>query len=224
MAAAIELRRLAATIGLLAICELGNPVAASAGELSVTVLDRDGQPVPDVAVYVDFPGDEASMADGKSAVMDQVGLRFVPHLLVVQTGTHVQFPNSDDIAHHVYSFSKPNEFILPLYKGDPHAPVDFSHEGLVTLGCNIHDQMLGYILVVASDVFGKTGADGSVRLEIGDRQPNSVNIWSPRLNTRKENLSLPLPAGDSRNLTFKLESRLRPVHHEERHSLEWSDY
>ena len=84
------------------------------GEVDVVVLDKDGQPVSDVAVY-------ATRTDGRkqidsragSAVMDQVDRQFVPHLLVVQTGTSVEFPNSDTVAHHVYSFSHPNKFTLP---------------------------------------------------------------------------------------------------------------
>ena len=68
-----------------------------------------------------------------SAVMDQRDMQFVPHLLVVQTGTSVEFPNSDTVAHHVYSFSNPNKFMLPMYKGDQHPPVTFEHSGVVSL-------------------------------------------------------------------------------------------
>ena len=64
--------------------------------------------------------------------------QFVPHMLVVQTGTSIEFPNSDVVGHHVYSFSKPNNFVLPLYTGDSHAPVTFDHDGVVMLGCNIN--------------------------------------------------------------------------------------
>jgi len=197
---------------------------SSAAELAVTVLDRDGNPVPDVAVYVDFAGDEAWVAEGETAVMDQVEQRFVPHLLVVQKGTHVQFPNSDEVAHHVYSFSKPNDFRLPLYKGDAHPPVSFDFEGVATLGCNIHDSMLAYILVVDSDVFAKTGLDGSVRLDLGERPAESVSIWSPRINPRKEDLSIAIENEVSEPVTFRLQSKLRPPHGDKQQSLEWSDY
>lgn len=203
---------------------IGLPEITSAAELAVRVLDRDGDPVPDVAVYVDFAGDEAWMAVSKTAVMDQVEQRFVPHLLVVQKGTHVQFPNSDDIAHHVYSFSKPNDFKLPLYKGDAHPPVNFDVEGVATLGCNIHDQMLAYVLVVDSDVFGKTDVDGNVRLDLGGRTPESVSIWSPRINPRKEELTIAIGEGAPEHLTFQLQGKLRSPHGEKQQSLKWADY
>ena len=48
----------------------------------------------------------AAVAATTGATMDQVDSRFAPHILVVQTGTSVEFPNSDVIAHHVYSFSQ----------------------------------------------------------------------------------------------------------------------
>ena len=87
--------------------------AVHAAVIDVQVLDRNGKPVSGIAVYVlpsGEPGDSAS--PGTSAVMDQVDVRFVPHLLVIQTGTSVSFPNTDTIAHHVYSFSNPNQFML----------------------------------------------------------------------------------------------------------------
>ncbi len=80
---------------------------------------------------------------GQKAIMDQRNLAFVPDVLVVQTGTAVDFPNSDQVRHQVYSFSDAKTFQLALYAGRAHAPVVFNRAGLVTLGCNIHDSMLG---------------------------------------------------------------------------------
>ena len=98
-----------------ALCTTILASAALADGASVTVLDREGQPVADVAVFIETPGSgETKAPTGTSAVMDQVDQRFVPHVLVVQTGTEVEFPNSDTVAHHVYSFSHPNHFKLPI--------------------------------------------------------------------------------------------------------------
>ena len=72
-------------------------------------------------------------------------------------------PNRDNIRHHVYSFSPAKRFELPLYAGVPTQPVLFDKAGVVVLGCNIHDWMIGYIYVSDSPWFGKTGADGTVR-------------------------------------------------------------
>ncbi len=195
------------------------PFLASAGELKVTVLDRDGNPVPNIAVWLEGAG--AGAATGGTAVMDQVDTEFVPHILIVQTGTRVEFPNSDVIAHHVYSFSDPNDFMLPLYKGEAHDPVRFEHPGLVTLGCNIHDQMLAYILVVDTPEFAKTDGDGMAVLNTGPGVAGTVHIWSPRIRESGEILSLPASDGD---LVFRIKGRLRRPHGGSSAGVEWSDY
>ena len=197
---------------------------AAAAPLTVVVLDRDGNPVPDVAVYADETAGDQAPATEQRAIMDQVDTRFVPHVLVIREGTLVDFPNSDITAHHVYSFSKPNDFMLPLYKGDAHPPVRFEHEGLVTLGCNIHDQMLAYILVVNSDIFGKTDEAGRVRLDAENRQSLSINIWSPRIKARDETLTQSVELGERTELIFRLHGRLRPPHDSDTGGVQWSDY
>ena len=193
---------------------------------AVSVHDRDGKPVPDVAVYVERIADPESLAAPETrAVMDQVDQRFVPHLLVIQTGTLVEFPNSDTIAHHVYSFSHPNHFKLPIYKGNAHAPVRFQDSGIVVLGCNIHDNMLGYIAVVDTPVFGKTGEDGTARLDGRVRAGDRISIWSPRLRDEAAQLSVLVEDEDvGSTFAFRLQNSLRPPHHDESQALSWSEY
>jgi hypothetical protein len=65
------------------------------------------------------------------------------------------------VSHQVYSFSPARRFQLPLYKGEAHSPVAFDTAGLVVLGCNIHDDMVGYIFVADSPYFARTDADGN---------------------------------------------------------------
>jgi len=79
---------------------------------------------------------------------------------VVQTGTSVSFPNSDNIRHSVYSFSAPKIFTLKLYAGRSAEPVVFDKPGLIVLGCNIHDIMIAWLLVVDTPYFAHTDAGG----------------------------------------------------------------
>ena len=97
----------------------------------------------------------------------------------VGVGTSVEFPNNDSVSHQVYSFSPAKKFQLPLYKGVQHAPVTFDHEGLVVLGCNIHDEMAGYIYVTDSPFFGTTDAGGSLQLQDLPAGDYRVVLWSP---------------------------------------------
>ena len=92
------------------------------------------------------------------------------------------FPNKDNIRHHVYSFSPARPFELKLYSGRPANPVVFDHAGLVTLGCNIHDVMLGYVLVVDTPYHAVSQADGLAVLHdipAGDWQ---LHAWLPGLH------------------------------------------
>ena len=192
-----------------------------ADTLDISVVDADNEPVPNVAVYVTQTGATIASAPG-SAIMDQRDTRFEPHMLVIQKGTTVEFPNSDVVAHHVYSFSKPNDFVLPLYKGDPHEPVLFEHDGIVTLGCNIHDQMLGYIVVVDTDIFGVTDDAGTLSVVIDDtRGAATVSIWSPRIRDKE---LIQVVAATSKSVAFSLQKKLRLAHDPDTEAMLWSGY
>ncbi len=200
---------------------------AQAATIDVIVVDPDGVPVPEVAVFIEQNGVSTQRAAPASAVMDQRDKQFVPHVLVVQKGASVLFPNSDTIGHHVYSFSKPNNFILPLYTGDAHDPVALNHDGVVMLGCNIHDHMLGYIVVVDTEIFGVTDASGRVSLRIADSASSYVvNIWSPRIRDG-EQARRKVVANSSlieSELTFTLQKKLRAPHHQQTEAVQWSEY
>ncbi len=198
-------------------------ISADAAEVDVTVLDRYGRPVPNVAVFIRSDPDVAMPASANLAVMNLVDTQFVPHLLVVQSGTRVQFPNSDVVAHHLYSFSKPNNFVLPMFKGNIRPHVEFDEAGIVTIGCNLHDHMVGYILVVDSPALGKTGADGTARLMSDNPDGLSVSIWSPRIKLDDENLTQTVKAGRSARLTFSLTEDLRASHNDRSAALSWNE-
>jgi len=200
---------------------------AQAESIKVTVVDPDGVPVPEVVVFVEQDGIGVRRGSPESALMDQRNKQFVPHVLVVQKGASVLFPNSDTVGHHVYSFSKPNNFVLPLYTGNPHDPVIFDHDGVVMLGCNIHDHMLAYIVVVDTDVFGLTDESGSVSLNIADSASGYVaNIWSPRIRDDKQELRRVVDSSSLiiSELTFTLQKSLRASHHEQAEAVHWSEY
>ena len=216
-------KQLSRRILLLSACVLAT-TSSNAANLEVTVVDINGAPVPGVVVYTESHNGPEKAAVSASAVMDQVDTRFVPHVLVVQAGTSVSFPNSDYIAHHVYSFSTPNQFVLPLYKGNLHAPVTFEQSGVVTLGCNIHDDMLGYILVVDSAIFATTDISGKATLDVADTAGLDVRIWSPRFRQGDEKQLQSISAGQSAGITFSLTQKLHDPHEAGSTALAWKDY
>lgn len=167
-------------VALLALALSAGP--ATAGDIRATVRDRDGQPVAD-AVVVAVPTGGAAVAGNPpgDAEADQRNKEFVPRVVPVQVGTQVHFPNNDNIRHHVYSFSPAKTFELPLYSGTPASPVLFDKPGIVILGCNIHDWMVGYIYVSESPHFAKTGADGKATLASLPGGDYTLRIWHPQL-------------------------------------------
>ena len=149
-----------------------------AAPFSVRVVDRDGHPVSGIVVTLKSASGGAIAS--APAIMDQQDQRFVPFVLPVQAGTPVRFPNSDSVAHQVYSFSAPKRFELGLYRGKPHPPVTFDKPGVVILGCNIHDKMIGYVYVTDATYFGKTNAQGAWHVEAANAS-YELDVWSPRL-------------------------------------------
>jgi plastocyanin len=223
----------------LAACwlSLGSALPAAAGTIHVSVVDRGGQPVERVAVYAvpsrPSPIIAANEHDAHSAVhgdhdavMDQAHNAFVPHVLVVQTGTSVVFPNNDVVSHHVYSFSPAKTFELALYKGNAHPPLVFDQPGVVVLGCNIHDGMLGYILVVDTPHFALTDAKGELALEGLAADDYSLRVWTPRVRPGDlpAEQKVTVSAEGDVTLELKLTGKLLPDHELVLSSLSWERY
>lgn len=151
------------------------PLLALAAEVNVTVTDAAGKPVSDAVVAV-FDGKTAAVNAQATGKIVQKNKQFNPGVSVIQTGTTVSFPNEDSVRHHVYSFSPAKKFELKLYSGVASNPVVFDKPGVVILGCNIHDTMVGYIYVVDTPFYGKTDANGKATLHLAPGQV-TVQVW-----------------------------------------------
>jgi plastocyanin len=177
------------------------PLAAGAATLTVDVRNARGQALRDAVVYA-IPEGRSVAPARKTAVMDQKNRTFVPHVLPIQTGTAVKFPNNDDIRHQVYSFSTAKTFQLPLYTGTPSNPIVFDKPGVATLGCNIHDKMSAYIVVVDTPHFAASGGSGRVVLDGLGAGRYTVHVWHPEL--KAEPVSVTVTAGERKPMTFSL--------------------
>ncbi|ALT00499.1 hypothetical protein AT746_15360 [Lacimicrobium alkaliphilum] len=165
--------------------------------------------MPGAVIYLTSEQPLPPVAEGAVAEMDQIKKQFSPHILVVQKGTEVSFPNSDSIQHHVYSFSPAKTFQLQLYKDQSPEPLPFDQQGKVELGCNVHDWMLGYIYVVDTPYFGQTDEQGQLKLNVpaGDY---SLYVRHPRIQEPSANLDQPLTLSADQKLKVQLEQPLLP--------------
>lgn len=180
--------------------------AARAEEIRGRVVAADGEAIADAVVFVTtLPEGLDPDPEEASAVMDQVNKEFVPHILPVVAGTEVSFPNHDQIHHHVYSFSRPKTFEIPLYKGETAPPVRFDQEGAVKIGCNIHDWMSAVILVVPNRYFAKTDESGRFRIADLPAGRYSVAAWHERSRSALVEATQEVEAGDGVDVTFRLD-------------------
>ncbi len=141
---------------------------------TLRVVDKNLQPVKNAVVSIPS-GADASAEPLPIAVMDQVNRQFSPQVLVIKKGQQVSFPNSDEIRHHVYSFSAIKPFEIRLYKGVGGDPIQFDKSGIGVLGCNIHDNMVGYIYVAENEVAKVSDEQGIVTFDVS--LPESVMLW-----------------------------------------------
>jgi plastocyanin len=176
---------------LLTMAPLG--LAAEPTTLSVRIVDSStGEPVEGARVIIN----QGQSAEPSSAEMSQKNREFRPGTLVVSRGSKVNFPNRDTTQHHVYSFSPAKSFNIELFAGQPEEPILFDKTGVVEVGCNIHDQMQGFILVTDSALTARTGPDGKATI----RLPASVaamadgelafSLWHDRLQNTTQTVDV----------------------------------
>jgi len=137
-----------------------------------TVSDLGGrrpQAAPDVRrglVYLDVaPRSAFDDREPGRAVMDQRNETFLPRLLAVQTGTTVDFPNSDSTYHNVFSLSRARRFDLGRYAAGKTKSVRFDRPGVVRVFCDIHSHMSAFVVVFNHPYFRVTDADGRFRID-----------------------------------------------------------
>lgn len=205
------LRRSALGLGCLAL--LGSHAVTLAATLTVVVRTADGKAMAGAVLTVRSLEPNAHAAPPVHAAISQIDLSFDPDLIVIPVGSAVDFPNNDSVSHQIYSFSPAKRFQLPLYRGKPYPPVKFDTAGVITLGCNIHDAMLAYIVVTDAPLFGRTDATGAWSVSDVPRGKYRIAVWHPRLRDAPAELERELTIGDTdrAELTLQLAKPLRPA-------------
>jgi plastocyanin len=175
--------------------------AATAGSINAQITAEDGTPLPNAVVFA-IPLNGAITKPSQKSLMVQENQQFAPFVLPVQVGTNVEFPNRDSFRHHVYSFSPAKSFELKLFGGTETQIVNFDKEGVVALGCNIHDNMLAYIYVVPTPHFVKTDDKGQAVLNNLPAGAYTVKVWHPNQKSSNEQAA-PLTIANEAASDFK---------------------
>lgn len=156
-------------------------LSARAAGVEIRAAGSDGKPLAATVVFLESREAKAAAKPLSGSEIAQADRRFVQRVTVVTAGSEVHFPNRDKVRHHVYSFSPTKSFELKLYAGTPANPVLFDKPGIAVLGCNIHDRMVAWVVVVETPYFGQSDAQGVVRLENVPPGSYRLRSWHPGL-------------------------------------------
>jgi plastocyanin len=150
--------------------------AAQAGTVSGKVAGAGAGTV----VWVDNPSGKTE-APAKPFIMDQKGLLFTPHVLVVPVGGTVDFLNSDNVQHNVFwpsiSGNKKLGHNLGTWPKGEKRSFKFDNPGVVSLLCNVHPEMSAYVVVVATPYFTITDASGGYAIQNVPDGAHTITVW-----------------------------------------------
>ncbi|REL32098.1 hypothetical protein DXX94_15985 [Thalassotalea euphylliae] len=186
-----------------------------ANNFNVQVLNKSGQPQQDIVVFVTpTNGIEGLAANTEQLIVDQKGKKFAPYLSVMQKGQTIQFSNRDDITHHIYSVSGENRFEFKLKAGKSKNTEAMQATEEIAMGCNIHDWMSGYALVVDTPYFGKTNGQGIVSFVLANLGEYQVSVWHPQLdndNRQQSSITVINESTLSNTYQVRLADKLLPI-------------
>jgi len=189
-----------------AVLSIGSAYAA---DLTVRVVDAAGASVENAVVtFTPTAGVTAPIRFSWPYQVSQQNLQFDPYILIVPVGATVRFPNLDRVRHHVYSFSQGHRFELELFGRDETRSHRFTQAGIAAVGCNIHDQMQAYIVIVDTPYVGRTTASGAVTIP-GASGAGTLRVWHPDLRARGGTMSrdVTLPASGAAQQSFTVQLR-----------------
>ncbi|MGC2671287.1 MAG: plastocyanin/azurin family copper-binding protein [Candidatus Acidiferrum sp.] len=156
--------------------------ASRAGEIKGKVSVQGIRSAENIAVYVDAIPGKTFEAPKEHPVMDQHKMTFVPHVMVVQQGTTVDFLNSDSVGHNVYwpsiSGNKKLAHNMGTWPQGQKKPFQFNDLGVAALLCNVHPEMSGYLIVVPTPYFAVTDKEGSFEIKNLPAGKYTLKTWS----------------------------------------------
>jgi len=206
-----------------AVTPTPTPVPTGSLRVTVTTVDPRGATVPAVDAVVSLAGVRSGGVTSARTAGAKVAQRrktFEPHVEVVRTGSEVSFPNYDRIFHNVFSLSEVAPFDLGLYRNGASRSLRFPRPGVVRIYCNIHPDMAAFLVVVESDHFGKTGADGSLVLHDVPAGPCTVKVWHEKGGEGERPLTI--EPGRLARAAIQLDaSRWRPAKHKNKYGKDY---
>jgi len=179
--------------------------------VQVFVKSKTGQALTDMVVYLEPLDGQVLARSPKEVVVGQLGKSFAPYISVSQTGSKVNFVNQDDITHHIYSAGSDNKFSFKIRAGKTNSSTLFEHASEVAMGCNIHDWMSGYLLVVNTPYFDKTDNTGQVSFNLSKQGKYNIVVWHPQMQSDNNRMMIEKNISDHETLSFTLHNEMDSI-------------
>ncbi len=182
-----------------AACTAALPALAQGGTVSGKVDVTPPKYAAETVVYL--KGVKVAHTP-KSLSLDQKGMTFIPHLLVVTKGDTVKFLNHDNVAHNVYSPDS-DAYNLGTFKQNEERTHTFDQEGAYTQLCSIHPEMLGFVFVAPNPYAAAVDAKG--RYVIKDVPPGTYKlaVWNSHLKAPDKTVTVAAGKTLEEDLTLK---------------------
>lgn len=172
--------------------------------LIVQVLNTDKVPLENMVVYAEPIGHEVTLKNTDTLEVGQQNKSFIPYISVMQLGSDVKFNNKDNITHQIYSPVGKNKFSVKIRSGQQVIKSDFKQAGEVSMGCNIHDWMSGYMLIVDTPFFAKSDKSGNTTINISQSGQYKVVVWHPQIKEAENRITKVVNINSAMQITMQL--------------------
>jgi len=186
-------------------------IAQANNTLTVKVLDVNQKPLDNMVVYVEPINHEITSKNTKTLEVGQKNKSFIPYISVMQLGSDVSFNNQDNITHQIYSPIGDNKFSLKIRSGQQVIKSDFNNAGEVSMGCNIHDWMSGYMLIVDTPYYAKSDKVGHTKIIIDKPGLYRVIVWHPQMNEVNNRVTQEINVNHSMEVTMQLSKPMSDI-------------
>lgn len=179
--------------------------------VQVQVNSVKNQPLANMVVYLEPLAEQVVPLQSKIVEISQHSKSFIPYISVSQSTSKVNFVNKDDITHHIYSADSENKFSFKIRAGETDSSAHFDHAAEIAMGCNIHDWMSGYLLVVNTPYFAKTDQQGIASFTLNELGKYRVVVWHPQMRTENNRMVVEKTLLTSDITTFTLQENMDDI-------------
>lgn len=196
------LRPFLSILVIAAFLSVGTYANGDTGSVNGKLTGKPGKFLKNTVVYIEKVEGDLSPPE-KHAVMDQAELVFIPHVLPIIKGTTVDYLNSDDVRHNVFSADDvADKMNLGTWPKGEIRSFTFNKPGVATMLCNVHPEMEAYIVVLQNNHYAITKKDGNYTIENVPPGEYTLKVWNKKYKSKDQKIEI--KSGETLSVDFKL--------------------